>query len=109
MTVRWIAVKKSLLLISALTSALGHAQGGDGESNIACALTIRIPNYPSIARAARIVGTATVSILLGNNGKPKEITVTGVKPILRKTVEEELSLSEYSPSCTGRRIRLIFD
>lgn len=79
-----------------------------GPSNIECGVRIRLPSYPTIARAARIAGTTVATISLTSRGRPASVEVVGAHQLLGTAVERELRASEFSASCGGRRVRLVF-
>jgi hypothetical protein len=77
--------------------------------DIGCGIRIRVPNYPAIARAARITGAATAAIRIAADGHAAAVEVSGAHPLLRDEVERELRISEFSPTCDGRNVHLVFE
>ena len=91
-------------------SGLALAQKASMDaSNVACGVRIRVPNYPTIARAAHITGTATAVITVAADGHPARVELTGAHPLLKTAVEKELRTSEFSRACFEKHVRLIFE
>jgi hypothetical protein len=84
------------------------------ETNIACAERLEIPDYPPLAKAARIAGGITASLTVGPDGSAQTITLTtdsGTRPhpILRPSVEKSLGASKFAKVCAGKQVTLVFN
>ena len=90
-------------------AALAWSQVSEPEHNVECVTHLRLPGYTPISRGARMMGTASVSVGVAGDGQPLTIDVQGVPKLLRDTITESLRLSAYSPSCSGKLVRLIFE
>ena len=86
----------------------------DSRENIACIQRMIVPNYPALARAARIAADATVSIVIGHDSASHQITTQVEKPrgeitqLFSKRVEEAVRSSTFNRQCVGKAITLIF-
>jgi outer membrane biosynthesis protein TonB len=76
--------------------------------SIGCASHLNLPEYPALARAARIQGEATAFLTVAADGTALRVDVTPVHPILKTAVEEELRGSKFSPSCAGKVVEVVF-
>lgn len=64
-----------------------------------CLTELRLPQYPSLARQAKLSGKALVSVKIDEQGKATEIVVDGLHRILQRTVVDSIRLSEFKSSC----------
>lgn len=63
-----------------------------------CAVRIQLPEYPPVARQARLTGTAVATVTISSDSAVR-IRLEGVPPILKRAVEASLRKSEFSDSC----------
>jgi TonB family protein len=75
---------------------------------LACIRELRVPEYPLLARQARITGKATVSIKIDQDGKPNEIVVEGVHKLLQAAVADAMEQSHFSADCGAHDRRFEF-
>jgi hypothetical protein len=80
-----------------------------GDDNWACIPELRLPQYPSLARQARLSGKALVSLRVDGQGKPTEILVEGVHRFLERTVSDSIRRSRFSIGCEGRILHFQFN
>ncbi len=73
-----------------------------------CATELRIPQYPLLARQARLIGKASVSLRIDQYGKPREILVEGVHKLLEKAVTDSVRLSRFVGRCENQMVHLEF-
>jgi len=104
---RLASVVFSTLLVNTVVTRAQEASLD--RNNVECGVRIRLPSYPTIARAARIAGKVTAVVSLADDGRPAGIEVAGAHPLLRTAVEKELRSSEFSSTCGGRQVRLVFE
>ncbi len=109
-----------LLLMIAPYRASGQSRAEESPSNIECLERLEIPDYPPIARQARIQVTQTVNVLLsdqatvqkveqslqGQAASPKAVNL--VDRFFQEGAEKALENSRFSKTCGGRTITLVF-
>ena len=61
-----------------------------------------LPPYPPLARAARISGVVSFTLLVAADGSVNNFQVTSGHPLLRKAVEAEVSKWTFSTEAAGR-------
>ena len=74
-----------------------------------CFTTLRVPEYPPIARQAGMRGRATVVVRAVELSQPLSFVVTGVSPILKEAVRTSIEGSTIRDACQGRMIELLFE
>lgn len=79
--------------------------GADGWE---CVSELRLPQYPSLARQARLTGKASVNLKIDQHGRPVEIVVEGVHRLLEKTVIDSVRLSLFKIGCEDKSVRFQF-
>lgn len=88
------------------------------ETNIACVERLDIPTYPPLAKAARIAGALTTTVLVGSDASVEKIAsewdsqwASGSKAdgIFLPTVEKSLRASTFAKSCAGKKVTLVFN
>ena len=103
-----------LLLVVAPYRASGQPGPVESSSNIECLEHLEIPDYPPLARQARLQATQTAKVLLS-----KQATLQNIEFSLReKTInlerffnsgaEKALKNSRFSKTCGGKTITLVF-
>jgi hypothetical protein len=60
-----------------------------------CAVRIQLPEYPPVARQARVTGTAVATVRISSVSVVR-IELNGVPAILKRAVEASLRKSEFS-------------
>ncbi len=98
----------ALLVAGSPSASAGSDSQENPSGSLACVIKLRIPRYPPIARFARLEGTADATVELGEKGAVRRVKVTGVGSVLQDEVESNLLASEFSPTCSGSSIRLVF-
>jgi hypothetical protein len=82
--------------------------------DISCFQLLIVPNYPALARAARIAADVTVSVVIGHDSASHQITTQGEKPhgdirrLFSEKVEKAVRSSTFNHQCVGKTIELIF-
>ena len=56
------------------------------------------PVYPEVARRLHLAGTVKVQVVIGTEGRIKEVKVIGGHPILVDAVQEALKNWKYAPA-----------
>ena len=67
------------------------------------------PRYPEIAKRMALVGTVKVEVLVGADGKVKNVTVLGGHPILATATVDAVKEWKFEPSKAETVISLSFD
>jgi hypothetical protein len=86
---------------------------GATDSNIGCIERLQLPEYPALAKQARIQGTITATISVPSPGtSPKvETAYTGpferTKGIISQPVEDAVRRARFRQGCTGKQVTLI--
>ena len=108
MPLRWV-----LCLIAGVLTL--HAQPAtESGRDISCIQRLIVPNYPALARAARIAADVTVSVVIGHDSASHQITTQGEKPhgdirrLFSEKVEKAVRSSTFNHQCVGKTIELIF-
>lgn len=73
-----------------------------------CLLELHVPQYPSLARQARLVGTAAVELTVGDRGDATAISIKGVDRLLEEAAKEAVRSSRFAESCRSQSIRFTF-
>jgi hypothetical protein len=74
-----------------------------------------IPEFPPLARQARLSGTLTVVVSLAQDAKVKEISAQShlnndrAQAILLTPVEKAIRKSDFAPSCGGKDVTFTFE
>ena len=100
-----------LLLMIAGDRALGQPGTAESPSNIECLEHLEIPDYPPLARQARVQATQTVKTLLSNQATLRsiEVSVQGkAAALFKEGAEKALKNSRFSKTCGGKTITLVF-
>jgi hypothetical protein len=88
------------------------------ETNISCVERLEIPEYPPLAKAARIAGALTVAVQLGPDSSvgnvssewsPQWASVAKMAGIFVPVVEKSLRESKFAKSCAGKTVTLVFN
>ena len=103
-----------LLLTVAPNRAPGQPGPQESPSNIECLERLEIPDYPPLARSARIEVTQTVKVLLSAQATTQSIEqtlqgkVVKLDGLFKEGVEKALKNSRFSKTCGGRTVTLVF-
>lgn len=66
------------------------------------------PQYPQIARTARIEGTVELRAVVGTDGRVRELTVLSGHPLLRKAAVDAVSQWIYQPPVlNGEKVEIV--
>lgn len=98
-------ILRSLTFIIAACASCMTA-GADG---LECTSGLLIPDYPPLARSARLSGTAAVHLQIGRDRQPRNIDVEGVHELLRTAVRDSVDRSKYNPKCRGTTLEVFFE
>ena len=103
-----------LLLVIAPYRASGQPGPVESRSNIECLEHLEVPDYPPLARQARIQATQTVKLLLSDQATIQSIEhslqgkAVNVERLFKEGAEKALKNSRFSKTCGGRTITLVF-
>ena len=104
----------SLLLMIAPHRASGQPGPAGSPSNIECLERLEIPDYPPLARSARIQVIQTVKVLLSDQATIQNIEqslqgkVVKLDRLFKDSAEKALKNSQFSKTCGGKTIMLVF-
>lgn len=108
MPLRWV-----FCLIAAVVAL--HAQPATASrGDISCFQRLIVPDYPALARAARIAADVTVSVVIGEGSASHKITTHVEKPkgdirrLFSERVEKAIRSSTFDKQCVGKTIELVF-
>jgi outer membrane biosynthesis protein TonB len=92
-----------------------HAQPAtESGADISCIQRLVVPNYPALARAARIAADVTVSVVIGHDSASHQITTQvekphgGIRRFFSERVEKAVRSSTFNHQCVGKTIELEF-
>jgi len=90
-----IPVALALLTLALVPATTVSAQ----ESSSGRKLVERIdPGYPELAKRNRIVGNVRLRVLIGPDGRPKNVEILGGNPVLADTARDSVMKWKWSPS-----------
>src|SRR5580700_5878211 len=105
---RWV-----VCLFSGVLTLLGQT-ATDSAANVSCFERIIVPDYPALARQARIAADVTVSVVIGRNSASHQITTQVEKPrgdirrLFSERVEKAVRSSTFNNQCVGKTMELVF-
>jgi TonB family protein len=67
------------------------------------------PTYPELARKVHLAGVVKVQVVIGADGKIKEVKVIGGHPLLVDAVQETLKNWKYAPGPSETTTSLAFN
>jgi TonB family protein len=73
------------------------------------ALASPTPAYPEVARRLHLAGTVKVQVVIGMDGRIKEVKVIGGHPVLVDAVQETLKNWKYAPASGETTTQLQFN
>ncbi len=79
-----------------------------GSSNLSCFSELQIPQYPDLARQARISGISTVSFIVDQHENRSKISVKAAHKILEDAATESMQKSILSKDCIHTEIKIQF-
>jgi hypothetical protein len=103
-----------LLLVIAPYRASGQPGPVESPSNIECLEHLEIPDYPPLARSARLPATQTVKVHLSNQAILQSIELSlqekavNRDKFFKESAEKALKNSRFSKTCGGKTITLVF-
>ncbi len=98
----------NVLIITCIGSSLVcHAEFQRDESD-KCLNNLLPLAYPPLARAARMMGTVKASFLINEAGNATDLEFSG-HPIFRSEIEGAIKRSQFSSTCAGKRIEVVFN
>ncbi len=98
----WWGSAARVLVFSLMTVS---AYGQEGRKLIAQP----VPEYPQVARIARLSGTVKVQVVIGADGQIKEVKVVGGHPLFVEATLEALKKWKYAPSNAETSTNLEFN
>jgi hypothetical protein len=79
------------------------------ENNLHCIEDMLLPGYGSIARKAKMTGTVSATVAIGEAGAITDLKVVGPDPYLSMEVEIFLKYNtQFAASCNGKSVLLLF-
>ena len=103
-----------LLLVIAPYRASGQTGPAESPSNIECLERLEIPDYPPLARQARVQNIQTVKVLLNDHATIQSIEqglqgkLVSFDRLFKEGAEKALKNSQFSKTCGGKTIMLVF-
>ena len=103
-----------LLLVVAPHRASGQPGPVESPSNIECLEHLEIPDYPPLARQARIQAIQTVKVLLSDQATIQNVEqslqgkVIKFDGLFKEGAEKAVKNSRFSKTCGGKTITLVF-
>lgn len=67
------------------------------------------PPYPEIAKRMHLAGVVKVQVVIGTDGRIKEVKVIGGHPVLVDAVQETLKSWKYAPASSDTTTSLEFN
>jgi hypothetical protein len=87
----------------------------ESAANVSCFERIIVPDYPALARQARIAADVTVSVVIGRNSASHQITTQVEEPrgdirrLFSERVEKAVRSSTFNNQCVGKTVELLFN
>jgi hypothetical protein len=103
-----------LFLVIAPYRASGQPGPVESPSNIECLEHLEVPDYPPLARQARIQATLTLKVLLSDQAAVQSIEdslqgkAVSAERFFKEGAEKALKNSRFSKTCGGKTITLVF-
>lgn len=103
-----------VLFVVAPYRSSGQPGPTGSPSNIECLERLEVPEYPPLARQARIQAIQTVKVLLSDQGTVQAIehswqgTAVNVERLFKGGAEKALKDSRFSKTCGGKTVTLVF-
>jgi hypothetical protein len=103
-----------LLSMMAPYRASGQPAPAESPSNIECVDQLEIPDYPPLARQARIQVIQTVKVLLSDQATIQNVEqslqgkLVKLDGFFKEGAEKALKNSRFSKTCGGKTITLVF-
>jgi hypothetical protein len=99
-------------LFAGVLTLLGQA-ATESATNVSCFERIIVPDYPALARQARIAADVTASIVIGRDSASHQITtrLAGSKvggAFFSERVEKAVRSSTFNNQCAGKTVELVF-
>lgn len=112
---RLLAGVPTRTLILLLWGGVVLLKGDSDASHMApCFTRIQIPEYPPLARQARIWATLQTSVKLDHEGHVSSVSIQSystqsqVRTLLYPAAEKSVRASIFSPTCAGQTVNLIY-
>jgi hypothetical protein len=86
----------------------------ESAANVSCFERIIVPDYPALARQARIAADVTASIVIGRDSASHQITTRvekapgDIKRLFSERVEKAVRSSTFNTQCAGKTMELVF-
>jgi hypothetical protein len=95
----------------------------ESAANVSCFERVIVPDYPALARQARIAADVTVSVVVGRDSASHQIITEveklpprlaegkvggGIRRFFSEKVEKAVRSSTFNTQCVGRTIKLVF-
>ena len=103
-----------LLFVIAPYRASGQTASVESPSNMECLEHLEVPDYPPLARQARLQVTQTVKVLLSDQAAVQSIEHSfqgrafDLEKLFREGAEKALNQSRFSKACGRKIITLVF-
>lgn len=105
---RWV-----VCLFAGALALLGQS-ATESAANVTCFKRIIVPDYPALARQARIAADVAVSFVIGRDSASKQITTQveksrgDIRRLFSERVEKAVRSSTFNNQCVGKTIQLVF-
>lgn len=84
----------------------------ESATNVSCFERINVPDYPALARPARIAADVKVSVVIGRDSASHQITTQvvpqGLRGFFSERVEKAVRSSTFNHQCVAKTIELVF-
>ena len=91
----------------AVLSGVAMGQTAQNVSTLNCASVVEKPDYPALARMARISGQITVHFIIDATGRANGIRLEG-NPILAKEVDNAIRRTGFPTACQSQNLDVTF-
>lgn len=94
-----------IFCVAAMSLTTPHASAQESRK----VLNNPTPVYPEVARRLRLAGTVKVQVVIGTDGRIKEVKVIGGHPVLVDAVQETLKNWKYASASSETTTMLSFN
>jgi hypothetical protein len=104
-----------VLAMSLTLASVSCTQQSQESPNAECVTRLQLPVYPAIAQSARLPMTLTAAVVVANDGSAQSVSFessSGKREdsrLFHGVLEQSLKASQFSTSCSGKTVRLVFD
>jgi protein TonB len=91
----WVKVAACALFATAISLSAANVRAQETTRKV---ISNPSPIYPALAKQVHLAGTVKVQIVIGTDGKIKEVKVIGGHPLLVDAVQDALKNWKYVPA-----------